>query len=280
LNGLSDAGVFLETMLTGYHHQPYPPRNLSIQLQKGNLMLAGQVEGQRVVIVGAGSGIGRAIAIAAARAGAHLVLSGRNSSALEETAIALGNHDVEVIALDATEEAAVERYFPKIGAFDALVSTTTAGASGPLPSLDTDKIERALRAKLWSALFLAKYGARFAQPHGSMTFFSGLRGARPAAGTTITSLVNGGLEALVRALAVEFGPIRFNALSPGVIDSGPFWSGLAPARREAMFADYAQRTPLRRVGTPEEVAEAALFLMTHPFLTGTVLHLDGGAVLS
>lgn len=238
------------------------------------------LEGKKVVVIGAGSGIGRAIAIATARAGARVVLSGRTAESLDQTARELGDNDAEIVPVDVTDESKVAEYFPTVGAFDALVSTASAGAAGPLATLDAERIERAFLTKLWGALFLAKHGAPFAKTNGSLTFFSGLRGARPASGTTVTSLVNGGLEALVRALAIELGPLRVNALSPGVVDSGPFWSALGPERREAMFADYARRTPIRRVGTPEEVASAALFVMTHPFLTGTVLHLDGGALLS
>jgi NAD(P)-dependent dehydrogenase (short-subunit alcohol dehydrogenase family) len=114
---------------------------------------------------------------------------------------------------------------------------------------------------------------------GSFAFFSGIRAARPAAGTSITSLVNGGLEAFAKAMAVELGPVRVNVISPGIVDSGPFWERLGAEGREKLFADFAQKSPARRVGKPEDLAAAALFAITNPFLTGSVLAVDGGGLL-
>ena len=102
---------------------------------------------------------------------------------------------------------------------------------------------------------------------------------RPAPKSSITSMVNYGLEGFVKAMALELGPVRVNAISPGIIDSGPFWSRLTSEGRERMFADFALRAPAKRVGVPAEQANAVLFALTNPFLTGSVLPIDGGALL-
>ncbi len=238
----------------------------------------GRLDGKRVVIVGAGTGIGRCIAEAAARAGACGVLAGRRREPLEAVAAELGGA-WEVRTLDASVESQVAAFFEAVGRFDHLVSTASQTAGGPLAQLGADSVERAFAAKLWAPFFLVKHAAARIAPEGSFTFFSGFRAGRPAAGTAITSLVNGGLEAFTKAAAVELAPVRLNAISPGVVDSGPFWGRLAPEARERLFADYALRAPARRVGRPEHLASAALFAMTNAFVTGTVLAVDGGGLL-
>lgn len=236
------------------------------------------LEGRAIVVIGAGSGIGRSVAVAASRAGAAVVLAGRTREALENTA-ALAGRAARVQTLDATVEEEVEAFFNDIGEFDHLVSTIGQGVTGPLGELRSRDVQRAMATKLWAPFFLAKYGRLRMRACGSFTFFSGIRGARPTSRSSITSLVNGGLEAFARAMAVELGPVRVNVISPGIVDSGPFWSGLGEEARGRMFADFGQRSPARRVGRPEDLADAVLFAIGNPFLTGAVLAVDGGALL-
>jgi NAD(P)-dependent dehydrogenase (short-subunit alcohol dehydrogenase family) len=234
---------------------------------------------KRIIVVGAGSGIGRSVAVAASRAGASVILAGRKRDALEQTA-ALASGPAHVNAIDATNEAEVEAFFAGTGAFDHLVSTISQGATGPVSELSAFDVQRAMNAKLWAPFFLVKHGKPHINAAGSFTFFSGIRGARPAPRSSITSLVNGGLEAFAKAMAVELGPIRVNVISPGIVDSGPsFWSALGDEARERMFSDFAQRSPARRVGLPDEQADAVLFAIANPFLTGAVIPIDGGALL-
>jgi NAD(P)-dependent dehydrogenase (short-subunit alcohol dehydrogenase family) len=237
-----------------------------------------ELEGRKVVVIGAGSGIGRSVAVAASQAGARVVLAGRTRETLEDTAALLsGPRELRVV--DASVEGEVAAFFQAVGRFDHLVSTASQGVAGPITRLEASAIERAFTAKLWAPIFLVKHGAPLISAEGSFAFFSGIRAARPAAGTSITSLVNGGLEAFARAMAVELGPVRVNVISPGIVDSGPFWDRLGAEGRERLFADFATKAPARRVGRPEDLAAAALFAIANPFLTGAVLAVDGGGLL-
>jgi NAD(P)-dependent dehydrogenase (short-subunit alcohol dehydrogenase family) len=237
-----------------------------------------ELHGRKVIVVGAGSGIGRSVAEAAAVAGATLVLAGRSGETLEQTAAAIGA-PCEIRVLDAADEQQVEALFESVGPFDHLVSTIGQSIIGAIGALSAADVGRAMEGKLWAPIFLVKHGAAHIARDGSFTFFSGIRGARPGARTSITSMVNGGLEAFAKAMAIELGPIRVNVISPGVVDSGRFWDRLGDEGRERMFADFAQRSPARRVGLPHEQASAVLFAMSNPFLTGAVLPIDGGALL-
>jgi NAD(P)-dependent dehydrogenase (short-subunit alcohol dehydrogenase family) len=257
-------------------------------------MDSGDIAGQRIVIVGAGSGIGRSIAVAAASRGAQVALVGRRLEALEATAAqieeraspgatgatgaARGRWTLHVA--DATGEPDVQRLFEEVGSFDHLVSTASQTAAGRIASIEPAVVTKALAAKLWAPLFLVRHGAARISPRGSFTFFSGFRAARPAAGSAITSMANGGLEAFARAMAVELAPVRVNAISPGIVDSGAFWERLGADGRARVFGEYAAKVPAGRVGTVEELASAALFMVASPFVTGTVLAVDGGGLLA
>ena len=84
---------------------------------------------------------------------------------------------------------------------------------------------------------------------------------------------------MVRAFALELAPVRVNAVSPGWVDT-PIWARLAtPEAKQARFADMASRLPGRRTGTPADVARAIGYLMDDDFVTGTVLHAEGGQPL-
>jgi NAD(P)-dependent dehydrogenase (short-subunit alcohol dehydrogenase family) len=236
------------------------------------------LNGQTVIVVGGGSGIGRAVASAASEAGARVVLAGRRAAALAASAATMpGPVGTEV--LDLADERQVAAFFDRVGPFHHLVCTASQGAAGRVTALEAPAVAQAFGAKLWGPLFLAKHGAQHVARDGSFTFFSGIRADRPAPGASVTSLVNGGLEAFARALAVELAPVRVNVLSPGIVDSGAFWDRLGADSRDRLFADFSRRAPAGRVGRVEEQAQTVLHCLVNPFLTGAVLPVDGGARL-
>jgi NAD(P)-dependent dehydrogenase (short-subunit alcohol dehydrogenase family) len=98
-------------------------------------------------------------------------------------------------------------------------------------------------------------------------------------GSAALAAVNGAVEALVRPLAVELAPLRINAVSPGVIDTH-WWHVLPEEQRQGFFAATAAASPAGRVGAPEDIADAVLYLSGAGFVTGTVLEVAGGATLT
>ena len=91
--------------------------------------------------------------------------------------------------------------------------------------------------------------------------------------------INAALEALARGLALERAPVRVNTVSPGLIDT-PLYAGMAAADQDAMFAKAAGRLPVGRVGKPEDIAQAILFVATNPFATGSTVTVDGGGTIA
>jgi NAD(P)-dependent dehydrogenase (short-subunit alcohol dehydrogenase family) len=113
---------------------------------------------------------------------------------------------------------------------------------------------------------------------GSITICTGAGVARPRAGAAIVAAAAGGSEFLARAMAVELAPIRVNVIRPGIIDT-PLLDRLAPGNRDATIEAMAKRVPLGRVGRPEEIADAIVFLMSNEYVTGSTLTIDGGISL-
>ena len=109
---------------------------------------------------------------------------------------------------------------------------------------------------------------------GSITFLSGQYASRPASGAVITAAMNAAIEVLAKGLALELAPIRVNAIAPGLIDTP-----MLGEEREGAAKWAGDTLPVKRMGLAEEVAQAVVLLMTNGFITGEVLHIDGGGRL-
>jgi NAD(P)-dependent dehydrogenase (short-subunit alcohol dehydrogenase family) len=234
--------------------------------------------GQRIMVVGGGSGMGLALAERALAQQAEVILVGRSASRLEaaqEHLQPLGR--VATMQADVTCEAQVERLFQQAGPLDHLVCTAAdiRGAYELLPQLTVEALDRAVRSKVTAPIMLAKHGAPRLSKHGSITVTSGIAAYRPRPRGVAVAAINAALEGAVRAMAVELAPLRVNAVSPGWVRTG-IWEDVAGAETDAMLASMAQRLPVERIGTPQDIASAFLFLIENGYTTGTVLHVEGG----
>nr|WP_314072778.1 SDR family oxidoreductase [uncultured Roseococcus sp.] len=237
------------------------------------------LQGKRIIVLGGSSGIGLAVAQAAAGQGASVAIASSRRARLDE-ALATLPAGTEGHALDLGDEAAVEALFARLGAFDHLVFT--AGESLQLGALATTDLETArgfFGLRYWGALIAAKHGSAHLRPGGSITFTSGLAAARPRAGWALGASICGAMEGLTRALAVELAPLRVNIVSPGVVKT-PLWAGMAEADREALYRNVAGALPVGHAGEPREVAEAYLYAMRQTYGTGQVIAVDGGGRLA
>lgn len=184
---------------------------------------------------------------------------------------------LDTATLDITQEQQVAAFFATSGPFDHIVTTAAdiAGAYRLLPDLDIGAARNVIDSKLIGPLLLAKYGAPSLSPQGSITFTSGIAAYRPQAKGSVVAAVNGALASLAYALAVELGPIRVNVVSPGWVDT-PIWASVAGDAKAVTLEAMAKRLPVGRIGRPDDIADAIRFLMQGSFITGTVLHVEGG----
>ena len=237
-------------------------------------------EGQNVVIMGGSSGIGEATARSFAAAGAHVIITGRSKQRLDAAAQRIG-HPVQTYQLDGTDEEAVTAFFGTAPPVDHLVLALSAGAigAGPLDGLEETALRAAFDGKFFAYITILKAALPKLRDRASVTIISAASARAAFPGTAGLAAVNGALEAIVPPLAAELAPRRFNAVSPGVIDT-PWWDGMPEQQRAAFFEASAAGAPAGRVGQPEDVADAVFYLAGSGFVTGTVLECTGGANLA
>jgi NAD(P)-dependent dehydrogenase (short-subunit alcohol dehydrogenase family) len=239
--------------------------------------MTGALKDQTVLVVGRGSGLARAVVLAALDAGARVVAAGRDQERLD--AAYAGEAGVSTERVDLTDEDSIAALGPRLGSVDHVVSTASARARGRLADLDRDAIRLSFDTKVIGPLMLAKHLAPRMNQGGSFVIFSGVAAAKIAVGTMGVAITNAAADTLARSLALELAPLRVNAISPGVIDTGA-WDALGQQAKADYFAAHRASNPARRIGTADDIATAVLFALTNTFLTGQTLHVDGGEPLT
>jgi NAD(P)-dependent dehydrogenase (short-subunit alcohol dehydrogenase family) len=234
---------------------------------------------QRIVIIGGSSGTGLATARAAAAAGAAVTIASSDQGRLSTALAGLpGNCDGALV--DTRSESEVAALFAGIGELDHLVYTAgDAVTPRALQDLSLDEARQQFEVRFWGAIATVKHAAPRIRPGGSIVLTSGTIGVRPAPGAALAASGAGAIEGLTRGLAVELAPLRVNAVRPGAIRT-PMWDRIPEPQREALFTTLAGRTLTKTIGEADEIAATHLFLMENHFVTGTVLTVDGGSVLT
>ena len=234
---------------------------------------------QRIVIIGGSSGTGLATARAAAAAGAAVTIASSDQGRLDTALAGLpGNCDGAVV--DTRSEAHVAALFARAGELDDLVYTAgEAVGQRALSGLPLEEARQLLEVRFWGAIAAVKHAAPRLRAGGSIVLTSGTIGVRPAPGAALAAAGAAAIEGLTRGLAVELAPIRVNAVRPGVIRT-PMWDQIPEPQRDTLFRTLAERTLTKAIGEPDQIAATHLFLMENRFVTGTVLTVDGGFVLT
>jgi NAD(P)-dependent dehydrogenase (short-subunit alcohol dehydrogenase family) len=230
---------------------------------------------QDVLVVGGSSGIGLATAKAFAAAGARVTIASRSAEKLEAALKELGG-EAKSQVLDTGDAKAVEQFL-SAHTWNHVVVSAAKTPSGPVRQLSLDDAHKAMESKFWGAYRVARV-ARI-EDGGSLTIVSGFLSVRPSATSVLQGAINSALESLVRGMALEFSPVRVNAVSPGMIRT-PLWHGMDAEKREAMFAAVAEKLPAKRAGEPEDIANAILYAAATPFTTGSTITVDGGGSIA
>jgi NAD(P)-dependent dehydrogenase (short-subunit alcohol dehydrogenase family) len=253
-----------------------------------------KLEGRTAFVTGASRNIGRAIALAFAAEGADLVLNTRaNREELEAVAEECRKHGVRVapvlgdIGDAAAVEAMVQQGVAALGPIDVLVCNAAVRPHKPITETSPEEWHRVFAVNLHSAFYLARavIPGMKARGRGSIIALGGQSSVTGRPDTAAVTAAKTGLLGLVRALAAELGPagIRVNMVVPGTIDTERRYAEWYPEFRQAPPGgpEQLKRIPLRRLGRPEEIAEACLFLASDAsaYITGDALRVMGGAVI-
>lgn len=233
---------------------------------------------QRIVIMGGSSGIGLATARVLVEAGAEVMITGRSPDKIA-TAVAQLGERARGSAVDATSIPHLQTFFREYGAFSHLViAVSGAAGSGAFRSLDLQDLRHGFEAKFWPQVAIAQISLETLQRDGSITFITAGSARKAIPGAVGLAAINGALNTMIPTLAVELRPLRVNAVSPGIIAT-PWWDRVPDSFRQDVFAQSAANAPAGRVGQPEDVAQAIIFLIQNTFVTGSIIDCDGGARL-
>jgi NAD(P)-dependent dehydrogenase (short-subunit alcohol dehydrogenase family) len=241
------------------------------------------LEGQVALVTGASRGIGKAIAATYASAGASVLLSSRKQDALEAAAAEIGG-DVDVFAANAGDPeaaaACVAHCVERFGGLDVLVNNAATNPyMGPTIDIDLPRYDKTWEVNLRGALVWTQeaWRASLSERGGSVINIASIGGMSVEPAIGVYNATKAALLHLTRTLAAELSPgVRVNAIAPGLVKTD-----MARALWEPNEDRMAQAVPMRRLGEPTDIANAALFLASDlsSWITGHTLVVDGGMLL-
>ena len=236
---------------------------------------------RHALVIGAGSGIGEAVAQGLADAGATVACADVALPAAELTAATLAakGHAASAHAVDITDEAAVEALIAALPGLDVLVCTPAVNVRKPLLETSAAEFDKVVGLNLRGSFFVMRAAGRrmAAQGRGSIILFSSIRALTVEPGQGVYAATKAGTLQLIRALAAELGPagVRANAIAPGVVET-PL---TAPIKaKPEWYRAYAEKSALKRWAQPSEMVGPAIYLASDAasFVTGTLTIVDGG----
>lgn len=241
------------------------------------------LNGKKILVTGASSGIGKAIAIEASKMGASVIITGRNEQRLKETFSLLDGSDHDLIIADLSRKEELEQLQKELPVINGLVNCAGLTKVAPFPFATRDSFEEVMNVNFFAPTELSRLLVKSKKigKGASIVFISSVSGVYcSAVASSIYSSSKGAINGLAKGVALDLAPkgIRVNSVNPGMIDTDIF-SGSAIT--EDQLKEDIKRYPLGRYGKPEEVAYAVIYLLSDAssWTTGSNLLIDGGYTL-
>jgi NAD(P)-dependent dehydrogenase (short-subunit alcohol dehydrogenase family) len=227
-------------------------------------------KGKKAIVLGGTSGIGLAMTEMLRDGSAEVIAGSRRKGKID---------GVECVQIDVLDREGLDALFEKNHGFDYLVNAATGGprAIGPFLEMDLQGYQDSF-AKLWGYVNSVRLGVPHMSASGAVVLFSGYPARKWRPGTIAIGSVGGSVEAFIHLVANEINPVRINGVSPGLIDTP--MSALKGDERREYYAKGTAKHLIPRAGTTGEVAAAGIFLLENEFVTGTIIDVDGGAIVT
>lgn len=242
------------------------------------------LQGKTIFVTGASSGIGKAIAVECSKMGATLVITGRNEKRLNESFLLLeGENKHQKIVADLSLVDSMDHLIDALPSLDGIVHC--AGLADPVPFsyVTKDKLNQVFDVNFFAPVLISQsvHKKKKLKKDSSIVFISSISGIYCSSfGGSVYSASKGAINGLIKGMALDLSAkkIRVNSINPGVVDTNIFESGKIS---EEQLNDDMRKYPLKRFGQPEEIAYAAIYLLSDAsqWVTGSNLVIDGGYTL-
>jgi len=228
-----------------------------------------------IVIIGGTSGIGKDLAKTLAARGDDVIVTGRDKARAQAAAAEIGGK-TRGIAVDLANPNEIAGKLAEVGKVRHLVIAAIERDENSVRKFDIARATRLVTLKLIGYTEAIHVLEPKFEKNASIVLFGGLAKERPYPGSTTVTTVNGGVNNMIKSLAVELAPVRVNAVHPGIIGDSPAWAGKPPEVLQRVVA----RTPLGRLVTMQEIVSSVLFLLDNQGVNGVNLYMDGGWMLT
>ncbi len=228
---------------------------------------------KKVIIVGASSGIGEALARRCVDNGAKVYLLSRSAEKLLKVQQRIGGTSF-VHPMDMLDESSVQQTFEAIGAFDCMTVTAVADETrlfSPVRTMTTETARRGME-KFWGTFNCCRAAANYVAKDGAIVVTSSIAIFKPSKNASVMNAASAAVSVFAKALALEIAPTRVNVIAPGVVGTG-VWT----EEEKENYETWAAKTlPVRHLGTADELAYAYYSVLTNPYMTGSLIPVDGG----
>lgn len=238
------------------------------------------LEGKRILVTGASSGIGRSIAVECSKMGAKLIIIGRDTDRLQETYDQMVSPENDFIKADLTSSGDIDELVKNLSPLDGVVHAAGIIKRVPLKLMGEKTFDQMLKINLMAPVILTGkiYKAGLLKPYSSIVLISSVGADSASLGNIMYMSTKGGLNSFMKGSALELSSegIRVNSVAPGMIKTN-----LTRSIPDEELQKDIKRYPLGRYGTPEEVAYAAIYLLSDAskWMTGSILKIDGGLTI-
>lgn len=238
------------------------------------------LEGKQVLVTGASSGIGQAIAAACSRMGARVIITARNEKRLNETMSLLFGEGHQLIVADLTEEAQLKSLVEQLPRLDGIVHNAGVGSRVPCKSIEEKDISEVFNPNLIAPILLQKLliEEKRINKGASIVFIASMASKYPSVGNAIYSASKGAVISYAKVLGLELAPrlIRVNCICPAMV-----WTDLITKDGidKEVLEEVQLKYPLKRYGTPDDIANLSVFLLSDAssWMTGSCVEINGGA---
>lgn len=239
-----------------------------------------RLDGKSILVTGASSGIGRGIAVACAKMGCNLFITGRNNEKLEQTRIEASTEKVTIVPSDITRDEEIEKLVAQLPALDGIVHCAGISNSVLCKQIKRSDIEHVFATNFTGTVLLqtSLIKKKKLNKGGSIVFITSMATESPALGNALYSASKAAMESYSKVLGLELAPkkIRVNCISPAMVWTDLILTGVMD---KSFHEEAEKKYPLGRYGKPEDIAPLAVYLLSDgsSWMDGSIINLTGGA---